>query len=191
MKLILASASPRRSELLGMTGIPFEVIPSTVDEVTSETDPVRIVSALADAKARDILARHPGCAVLGADTIVVLGGKIFGKPVNRADAVHMLEQLSGKTHSVFTGWTILTGQKEHSGTCESAVTFRVLDRAEIEAYVETGEPFDKAGAYGVQGLGALLIERIQGSYTNIVGIPLAEVFVQLRAAGLWSGRYGS
>lgn len=191
MKLILASASPRRSELLGMTGIPFTVIPSEASEETAEADPAKIVSLLEERKAREVFAKHPGSAVLGADTIVVLGGTIFGKPGDRADAVRMLGELSGRTHSVFTGWALLTEKNSVVGTCESAVTFRALDAEEIDAYVATGEPLDKAGAYGVQGLGALLIERIQGSYTNIVGLPLAEVFVTLRAAGLWSGRYGS
>jgi septum formation protein len=186
-KLILASNSPRRSYLLKRAGLEFDVIPSTVDESRiASLDPPEYVRVLSQAKAAEIAAQHPDCWVIGADTIVLIGGRVLGKPRDPSDARAMLEQLSGQTHQVYTGYTICCVglQKHFSDVVITDVTFKKLTNDEIKWYIHTGEPFDKAGAYAIQGLGTFLVERINGSYTNVVGLPVCEVIEYLIKEGV-------
>ncbi len=176
--LILASKSPRRKYLLEQAGISFKVIPSDIDE-TADTmsSPQIYVKLLSEAKAEAVSKQYPGKWVIGADTIVVKDGKILGKPVSKADARKMLNTLSGQIHKVFTGYTICCKKKgkKFSETVTTEVLFKELTDDEIEWYIHTSEPFDKAGAYAIQGLGTFLVKSINGSYTNVVGLPVCEV----------------
>ncbi len=187
MKLILASASPRRRELLGSIGVDFEVRPSQVPEVHQQGESPRdYVSRLSRDKARALAAEHPARWVIAADTTVVFDGQLLEKPEDAADAFRMLTTLAGQTHLVYTGVTL---ENAGLGWCETRVTesevrMLPLSPAEIEWYVATGEPFDKAGAYAVQGVGSMFIESIHGSFTNVVGLPLATLFQMLRRAGI-------
>jgi septum formation protein len=177
-RLILASKSPRRSELLEQAGITFSVIPSDFDESTvAMSDPGSYVIALAKSKAVDISEKHPASWVIGADTIVLIDRKILGKPGSKEEARDMLQRLSGKTHQVLTGYCICCKKKNrfYSETVKTDVRFKKLSDAEIEWYIQTDEPFDKAGAYAIQGLGTFLVKSINGSYTNVVGLPVCEV----------------
>jgi septum formation protein len=185
--LILASGSPRRRELLSELVVPFAVIVSDVSEdLDPALTPVEQAVALAERKARAVAATVARGLVLGADTIVVLDGNILGKPVDDADACRILRRLSGRPHEVITGVALVDAAS--GGTRSAAVTstvhVRPLANEEIAAYVASGEPRDKAGAYAIQGLGAALIDRHDGSYTNVVGLPLDEVVALLREAGL-------
>jgi septum formation protein len=187
-RLILASQSPRRQELLQVLGWPFDVIPSGVDESTVPAGlaPAALARWLAEQKADDVAHRHPGAFVIGADTIVVLGDEVMGKPVDPEDAARMLRALSGATHRVITGIAVRREGPEPlqlSDAVETEVTFRPLTDHEIEAYVRTGEPMDKAGAYAIQGCGALLAAGIRGDYPNIVGLPVARLAELLRSVG--------
>jgi septum formation protein len=176
MKLILASASPRRKEILSNMGYEFEVNPSGVEEVVHHhMTPEETATDLARQKAEDIARRYPEDLVMGADTIVVLDDTVLGKPLDNDDAVRMLRELRGREHQVITGVALIQGQKEH---CFS-VTTRVwmIDSSEelLSAYVLSGEPLDKAGSYGIQGKGALLVEKIDGDYFNVVGLPIQKI----------------
>jgi septum formation protein len=187
-RLILASQSPRRRELLQVLGWPFDVIPSGVDESTVPAGlaPAALARWLAEQKADDVAHRHPGAFVIGADTIVVLGDEVMGKPVDPEDAARMLRALSGATHRVITGIAVRREGPEPlqlSDAVETEVTFRPLTDHEIEAYVRTGEPMDKAGAYAIQGCGALRAAGIRGDYPNIVGLPVARLAELLRSVG--------
>lgn len=176
--LILASKSPRRRYLLKKAGLDFMVIPSDLDEsAVPETEPAAYVRTLAEAKARDIASRHPDSWVIGADTIVSINERILGKPASIEDARVMLRNLSGRTHQVFTGYCILQPAIgfHYADTAVTDVTFKRLTDREIDWYVSTGEPFDKAGAYAIQGMGTFLVRSINGSYTNVVGLPVCEV----------------
>ncbi|MGW8443040.1 Maf family protein [Paenibacillus sp. S33] len=179
-RIILASTSPRRKELLAFLRLPFEVVPSHADESTPESwTPQQIVETLAARKAEAVVntatqSKEAGL-VIGSDTIVVLDGSVLGKPADHADAVRMLTSLQGRTHRVYTGVACI-----HTGTGEmlvrhrqTEVTMKPLSQEQIVAYVNTGEPSDKAGAYGIQGMGATLVESIQGCYFNVVGLPLS------------------
>ena len=180
--LILASASPRRRELLGQLGIPFDVVPSDVPEVAEPGEsPADFARRVARAKASDVAHGRPGAFVLGADTVVIASGVMFGKPADRADARRMLTRLSGSTHRVLTAVALIgpEGTVDELAV-ETAVEFRPLSEAEVEAYLDSGEPFDKAGAYAVQGGAAQFVTRIEGSYSNVVGLPLDEVTTLLR-----------
>ncbi|MBP0972433.1 MAG: septum formation protein Maf [Oscillospiraceae bacterium] len=182
MSLILASGSPRRQELLKLVTEDFAVCPVDVDETLPEGMPVEMAAAfLADKKAAAGAVLYPENIVLGCDTVVLLGDEIMGKPKDRDDAFRMLRALSGETHSVLTGVSLYLGKQTTVFTSETMVTFYPLTDAEIEAYLETGEPFDKAGAYGIQGKGSLLVERIEGDYFNVVGLPVAALSRQLAA----------
>lgn len=185
MNLILASASPRRRELLEHLGVPFAVDPASGPENppagAAAEDTVKALSA---AKAAEVAARHPGCVVVGADTVVELDGVILGKPHSEDDAFRMLKSLSGREHRVYTGLTVakdgaLTTQAE-----KTRVFFRPMTDREIRAYIATGEPMDKAGAYGYQGFAGLFIHRIDGDYFNVVGLPLCRLNHMLSALGV-------
>ncbi|HKA57835.1 MAG TPA: nucleoside triphosphate pyrophosphatase [Gemmatimonadales bacterium] len=171
--IVLASGSPRRKQLLEMLRIPFRVIPPDVDEhVLPAEKPHDYVTRLSRAKARAVVARAPGEVILAADTTVVLGGKIFEKPTSPANAVDMLEQLQGKTHEVLTAVAVAENGRLEQVLDVSRVTFRPNSRKTLEEYVATGEPLDKAGAYAIQGLGAPLIERVEGDFFGVMGLPL-------------------
>jgi septum formation protein len=178
LRLILASSSPRRRDLLETLGLECEIVPSDVDEsgFTAET-PTALAVQLAFLKANDVAERvEPPAAVIGADTVVALGREIFGKPLDRDDAVRMLRALRGKTHSVITGVALAMAKQACQVTsCETSVTMRDFSDAEMEAYIDSGEPLDKAGAYAIQGLGGSLIESHDGCWCNVVGLPLIHM----------------
>ncbi len=178
----LASQSPRRKQLLQLMGLEFQVLPSGVDEeACTETEPLRHVEALALAKALDVSKRVPEGIIVGADTVVVLDGEILGKPVDAADAVRMLKRLSGRIHQVYTGFAIVCQPegRQVSGHEMTRVHFRHLQGWEIESYVATGSPLDKAGAYGIQDQSALFADRIEGCFYNVVGFPLTRFYLTL------------
>lgn len=187
MKFILASASPRRRELLSSIGLEFDVIPSNVPEVyTAGEVPEEYVARLSRDKARALAEANPSRWVIAADTTVLLGDQLLEKPSDPADAARMLAAIAGRTHIVYTGVTLEHAESGYRDTrvAESEVRMLPLSPDEIEWYVATGEPLDKAGAYAVQGVGAMFIESIHGSYTNVVGLPLATLFLMLRRAGV-------
>jgi septum formation protein len=180
--LILASASPRRRELLRQLGVRFEVVPSDTPETPLPGElPADFARRVAREKAIDVARRRPGTVVVGADTVVVLDGEIFGKPRDGADARRMLRRLSARVHRVLTAVALVdaAGAVDVIGV-ESEVEFRALTDAEIDAYVATGEPFDKAGAYAVQGGAGHFVTRLTGSRSNVVGLPIEEVADLLR-----------
>ena len=185
--LVLASASPRRRELLSRVGVPLVVRPVAVDEaVLTGEGPVDYLERVVAAKAE--AARRFGTgATLVADTSVILDGEILGKPADDEEARSMIAQLAGREHEVATRFELSEGQ--HAETVRTRVWFRPLSSAQIDRYVATGEGRDKAGAYGIQGVGAMLVTRVEGSYTNVVGLPLAEVVEALEARG-WTGPCG-
>ena len=177
-KIILASQSPRRRYLLERAGLSFDVIPSRLDEDSiSAATPDDYVRDLAQAKAVDVARLHPDSWVIGADTVVVAEGRILGKPASTAQARGMLRRLSGRLHQVLTGYCIcrMSSGRVFADVARTDVLFKALTEAEIEWYIRTGEPFDKAGAYAIQGIGTFLVKRINGSYTNVVGLPVCEV----------------
>lgn len=174
--LLLASASPRRAELLTTAGIPFQCVPSRAEELPAGSrSPDVLVVENARRKAEEVSSRFPGHVVLGADTMVVLEGQALGKPSDRADAKRMLRTLSGRIHQVMTGVCITDGEKTETALSVSSVTFRSLDDALIERYAASGECDDKAGAYGIQGKGCVLVERLEGDYFGVVGLPICTV----------------
>jgi septum formation protein len=181
--LVLASQSPRRREILAAAGIPFVVRPSGVEEAPEPGEPPADYAArLALDKARAVPAR-PEEYVLGADTIVVIEGQILEKPSSPADAARMLRLLSGQVHEVMTGVCLLHAGREFRAVETTRVSFIPLTEAEIEAYALSGEPMDKAGAYAIQGLASRFIDRVEGCYFNVVGLPVSRVYRMLRAAG--------
>ena len=180
---ILASGSPRRRELLRQLGFSFTVIPSRLEETNQRgMEPRGHATYYAKEKAKEVAQRYPEQWVLAADTIVVVAEEILGKPVNVTEATAMLSRLSGRSHHVITGVCLLHTQcgVEESQAVETEVFMRRLDTADIEGYIATGEPMDKAGAYGIQGIGGCLVQRIEGSYSNVVGLPLCETVELLR-----------
>jgi len=186
--IILASSSPRRSELLKQAGIPFSVMPGGVDEEKVELSgtPGQKAEQLAYLKAMDVAGKVQKGLVLGADTIVVCGGEIFGKPVDEKDAVKMLESLSGRVHLVITGIVLADAESKAVATGHETtrVKFSPITREDISAYIRTGEPYGKAGAYAVQGRGALFVEGIDGCYSNVVGLPLYKLGKMLQEFGI-------
>ncbi|WP_417520847.1 Maf family protein [Marinobacter sp.] len=182
--IILASASPRRSELLTQIGVAFSVQPAHIDETPRASEsPGDYVERLAREKALAISTDFPGDIVLGSDTSVVLEGAILGKPSDEAEATIMLTRLSGKTHQVMTAIAVTKGEHCESRLVVTDVSFRVLSQGEIAAYVATGEPMDKAGSYGIQGLGGIFVKQLKGSYSAVVGLPLQETAALLANAG--------
>ena len=187
MKLILASQSPRRRELLARMGLTeFEVRPAQGDELVDPSlSPDRLVEALSRQKADE--AAHsaaPEDIIIAADTVVAADGRVLGKPHSWDEAVEMLRFLSGRTHTVYTGVTVRRGSRVLTQHEATDVTFRPLTEAEISAYADTKEPMDKAGAYGIQGLGCVLVEGIRGDYYNVVGLPVCRLAVMLREFGV-------
>ena len=181
--LILASESPRRKRLLLSVGVEFKVHPSRIDEsvwpgesAEPGKSPAEVAERWACVKANSIAPLHPDSWIFGADTIVVLDGRMFGKPSDSAEAVRMLNTLSGRVHEVITGMCLIQpgGKLLRRGSVTTRVRFKNLSMEEIDAYVRTAEPMDKAGGYGIQGIGAFLVRSIEGSYTNVVGLPLCQ-----------------
>ncbi len=189
--LTLASGSPRRRQLLEMLGIPVRVVPSNIPEVRRPVEtPMDYVERLAREKALSV----PGNLVLGADTTVVVRDEVLEKPIDAADALRMLRKLQGRTHQVVTSVALVADETVHQATDVTNVTFRRLDESLLESYVMTGEPMDKAGAYGIQGYGAALVERIEGDFFSVMGLPLRLVLELLEQAGhgyRFEGRTGT
>jgi septum formation protein len=186
--IVLASQSPRRSELIGRLGLEFAVEPADIDESyrDGETPPAH-AERLAREKAEKVAATHPHALVVGSDTIVVIDGDVLGKPKDREQAVEMLMRLSGRDHEVCTGIAVAMDGRVESGLERVRVRFRALDRGACEAYVATGEPMDKAGAYGIQGFGSAIVEGIEGDYFAVMGLPVVRMLALIERFG-W--RYG-
>lgn len=184
-RIILASASPRRKELLEQIGLTFEVTVSNVPEVITKSEPSEVVEELSAQKAKaaaQAQMKEGAAIVIGADTIVCQDGKIMGKPKDKEDAAKMLKRLAGNTHSVFTGVTVIEGGVTvRTFSCETKVRVYPMTEQEIWDYIETGEPMDKAGAYGIQGRFAAWIEGIEGDYNNVVGLPVSALWQVLKA----------
>lgn len=186
--LILASNSTRRRDLLELLGVPFQVVPSRVREDLVQTcEPQELSIKAAALKAREVARRYPTRWVLGADTVVWVNGTSLGKPRGDADARRMLKLLQGRVHTVVTGLCVVRLDRGLEKRCavSTLVQMRELSPPEVDWYVSTGEPMDKAGAYAIQGLGGIFITSIQGSYTNVVGLPLPELVLILRELGAW------
>ena len=180
--IILASASPRRRELLTMAGIEYTCIPSDAEENVPDGMPAEEVPGhLSRLKAEAVFFKHPEDTVIGSDTIVYIDGMILGKPKDRNEAFEMLRRLSGREHTVFTGVTLLSPGRSETFTSATKVKFYDLTDEEIRSYIATGEPMDKAGAYGIQGYGCILVEKICGDYFTVMGLPIAEVVRRLKA----------
>ena len=186
-RILLASASPRRKELLEQLGLRFEVEPSDYEEdIVPGSEPHEMAKKLSLGKARAAARKHRKALIIAADTLVVLGDRVFGKPHTNAEAREMLCALNGKPHLVITGFTVLDTEtgKVVSRSVETRVNMRKLTLEEIESYVRTKEPLDKAGGYAIQGLGAVLVDRIEGDYCNVVGLPLSALAESLREFGI-------
>jgi septum formation protein len=185
--LILASSSPRRRDLLSSLGLQFHVVPAELLEIPVPDEAARDFAVrVAEKKALKVGSSYPEAWVLGADTIVVVEDEILGKPLDRADAQRMLQLLSNREHLVLTGYVLLKmiAGKKLTGVEETRVKINALEQREIEWYINTGEPFDKAGGYAIQGKGAFMVEWIQGSYTNVVGLPLCQLLRLFKEAGI-------
>lgn len=183
--VVLASASPRRADVLRMLGLRFRVVPAGVEERLGAVEsPNGYVERLSRAKVSEVVAGHPGALVVGGDTVVVMDGRVFEKPEGPAAAVEMLTSLAGRTHRVYSGLAVAAKGKVESRVARAGVTFRPATREMIERYVETGEPLDKAGSYGIQGYGAALVHRIEGDYYTVVGLSVAALVGLLPRVGL-------
>ena len=178
--IILASASPRRKEILELADLKFDVMPSNAQEITTKTAPNEVVMELASIKAKDIYKKsEKQSMIVGADTVVAYQGQILGKPTDEADAKRMLTMLSGQTHEVYTGVCIIEDGKTKTFYEETKVTFYEISDEQIDHYIKTGEPMDKAGSYGIQGKAAVFIKGIEGDYYNVVGFPIARFFQEI------------
>lgn len=183
--VVLASASPRRADVLRMLGLSFRVVPADVEErIGAVESPHDYVERLSREKVSEVLARCPGALVVGGDTVVVMDGHVFEKPADPAEAVEMLASLAGRTHRVYSGLAVAANGKVESRVARAGVTFRPATREMIERYVETGEPLDKAGSYGIQGYGAALVDRIEGDYYTVVGLSVATLVSLLPSVAL-------
>lgn len=183
-RYILASASPRRSELLSQVGMKFEVIKSDMEEIITSTEPEKVVTELSGQKAQDVysgLSDNDNTIVIGADTIVYNEGRILGKPKDEKAAFEMLKELSGKSHYVYTGVTLIINGEKVSFSEKTRVDVYPMSDDEILDYIQSGEPMDKAGAYGIQGLFAAYIKGIEGDYNNVVGLPVGRICQELKA----------
>ncbi len=184
VRFVLASGSPRRRELLEQMGIDAEILPMATEEASIGMDPAELVMTNAYAKGKLAAALRPNAVIIAADTIVLLDNVVFGKPKDEVEAKEMLQTLSGRGHRVYTGISVITPEgKQQQKAVETKVWFRRLKEDEIEKYVATGEPLDKAGAYGIQGRGAVFVEHIAGDYNNVVGLPLAALYTMLQGLG--------
>ncbi len=184
-RLVLASTSPRRRELLRNAGLSFEVVPAHLDEDPNPGEaPEALALRLAREKARAVFSAKPDCVVLGADTVVVVGEEALGKPADARDAARMLQLLSGQTHTVLTGVCLLGEHFEDARSVNTEVTMAAITDREIQEYIATGEPMDKAGAYAIQGMASRWVTRIVGDYFNVVGLPVSLVFGMLAEHGL-------
>jgi septum formation protein len=184
-RVVLASASPRRRDLLNLIGIAHEVRPANIDETMRPREaPRRYAERLAREKASAVAARDPDLITIGAATVVVINRKVLGKPADADDAARMLRMLSGREHTVITAVAVSRGRKLRSAVEEVRVKVRRLRDDEIDAYIATGEPMDKAGAYGIQGYGATIVERIEGDYFAVMGFPLVRLVGLLRDVGV-------
>ncbi|EEM03825.1 Septum formation protein Maf [Bacillus pseudomycoides] len=180
-KLILASGSPRRKELLELAGVPFEIVVSEIEEtIGAYSSPADIVMSLALQKASAVVENHEDSVVLGADTIVTYESRILGKPKDEAEAKEILQLLSGKTHEVYTGVALISKEKTVTFYERTEVTFWELTEEEVDAYIGTKEPLDKAGSYGIQGKGSIFVQHIQGDYYSVVGLPIARLVRELK-----------
>ena len=178
--IILASASPRRKEILELADLKFDIMPSNAQEITTKTAPNEVVMELASIKAKDIYKKsEKQSMIVGADTVVAYQGQILGKPADEADAKRMLTMLSGQTHEVYTGVCIIEDGKTKTFYEETKVTFYEISDEQIDHYIKTGEPMDKAGAYGIQGKAAVFIKGIEGDYYNVVGFPIARFLQEI------------
>lgn len=184
MKLILASASGRRRELMGLMGYDFEAVATNADEDIAPCAPGEYVEKLALVKAREVFMKEPDACVVGCDTIVWLDGAIIGKPANEEDAFGILRRLAGRRHVVYTGVAVLAGESRIVFYDEAQVEFAELTDEEIRGYVSTGEPLDKAGAYGIQGPGSILVERVEGCYFTVMGLPNPALYRALKSVGI-------
>ncbi|OES44236.1 Maf family protein [Domibacillus iocasae] len=190
--IILASSSPRRKELLTQAFIPFTVQPAHADEtIEPGTHPAAAVEQLALKKAAAVFTEHPNAAVIGADTVVVSDERILGKPETEEEAMQMLSSLSGRTHAVYTGVAIVSKNERVVFHEKTVVEFWELTKADMAAYIETGDPFDKAGGYGIQTAGALFVKAIHGDYFNVVGLPISSLYRRLKQMGLLTGSSSS
>jgi septum formation protein len=184
-RVVLASSSPRRHQLLNLIGIEHEVNAANIDETMRPREaPRRHAERLAREKAATVAVRDPDLITIGADTVVVINRKVLGKPADTNDAARMLAMLSGREHTVITAVAVARGRKLRSAIEEVRVKFRRLREDEIEAYIATGEPMDKAGAYGIQGFGATIVERIEGDYFAVMGLPLVRLVGLMRDVGV-------
>ncbi len=180
-KIILASASPRRRELLSVIADDFSVFPSSAEEIVPKgTKNKQVAEILAMLKAKDVAQFHKDAIIIGADTCVIVEDEILGKPENKADAYRMMKMLSGKTHSVITGCYIICDNRTVSFSVETRVEFYDLTEDEIENYINSSEPYDKAGAYGIQGKASLFVKGIEGDYFNVVGLPISRLYNELK-----------
>ncbi len=182
MKVILASKSPRRKEILQNVGVAFTVdVPDVDENVSPVLSPSEAVLEISRRKAEKVAKRHDGedFIVISADTIVTIDGKIIGKPRDKEDAFGILKSLSGRCHEVFTGFTVSDGVQTQTGFEVTRVYFKALKDEDIRKYIETGEPMDKAGAYGIQGKGCILVDKIEGDYYNVVGFPISKICVTI------------
>lgn len=178
--IILASASPRRKEILELADLKFDVMPSDAQEITTKTEPNEVVMELASIKAKDIYKKsEKQSMIVGADTVVAYQGQILGKPTDEADAKRMLTMLSGQTHEVYTGVCVIEDGKTKTFYEETKVTFYEISDEQIDHYIKTGEPMDKAGSYGIQGKAAVFIKGIEGDYYNVVGFPIARFLQEI------------
>ena len=178
--IILASASPRRKEILELADLKFDIMPSNAQEITTKTAPNEVVMELASIKAKDIYKKsEKQSMIVGADTVVAYQGQILGKPTDKADAKRMLTMLSGQTHEVYTGVCIIEDGKTKTFYEETKVTFYEISDEQIDHYIKTGEPMDKAGSYGIQGKAAVFIKGIEGDYYNVVGFPIARFLQEI------------
>lgn len=186
INLILASGSPRRRELLKLLGIPFTVVASQIEEKMEKgASPNKVVQSLALQKALYVAKDYKNSCVIGADTVVVLENRIIGKPQNRLDAYNMLKALSGKTHTVFTGVSIVFNETSTTFYEQTDVTFWPLSNEEIYRYIATEQPMDKAGAYGIQDFGALFVKEIAGDFFSVVGLPVSRLYRELKRLGVF------
>lgn len=183
--LILASASPRRRELLSISGFDYQVVPSDADEITNGSSASEVVCENALIKARDVFRKSDkNSVVIGADTVVCIGNEILGKPNGMGGAKEMLSKLSGSVHEVLTGYAVISEKGESVGFCKTKVFFKSLTESEIDTYIATNEPFDKAGSYAIQEKGCIFIEKIEGDYFNVIGLPVCELYGTLSEHGI-------